>query len=153
MGETYNYRIDVWDGITTKSEEGSIITYCSGTTNICSQGAPCSNCRGSGTCTQTSRSCSTSGTSSKYIDCNIGSRCQQISGVNNPPCYPSVTISCSCGYIYGSRGNVCTQCMYASYPARSHTCARCNGSGGTKCTHGSVNSHYICSHNSNGGKH
>lgn len=36
MAENYNYRIEVSDGITTKTENGSIQSYCSGMTNYCS---------------------------------------------------------------------------------------------------------------------
>lgn len=49
MKTTYNYRIEVNDGITTTKNTGSIVSYCSGSTSLC-QGKMCSICYGSGVC-------------------------------------------------------------------------------------------------------
>ncbi len=49
MGKLYNCRVDVFDGYEIKTEKFSIVTYCSGTKQICN-GEKCNYCMGTGNC-------------------------------------------------------------------------------------------------------
>lgn len=156
MKTTYNYRIEVNDGITTKVEKGSMLSYCSGTTSECSEGTICVDCNGTGKCSGTIKEvvASGSGIGSYYLECKYHIKCQWISGANSQMVYNSASVSCKCGYVlWTSWYHSCKDCAKAQAVWQEHNCTTCGGIGGSKCEHEQLVTHYVCAHSKTGNKH